>query len=143
MTLACAWSGLGRSIPIQNWNPVRPPLEQTLVWELWPSTPQLASTRSVYPSSPGRPMCTMISLRRFCVIAARIRAASASSASSQLTRSHRPLPRGPDLFIGYRIRSGSVTWLIVAGPLAQLRPREPGCSGLPSNLRTCPVWRST
>ena len=38
----------------------------------------------------------MISLRRFCVIAARIRAASASSASSQLTRSHRPLPRGPE-----------------------------------------------
>ena len=34
--------------------------------ELWPSTPQLASTRSVYPSSPGRPRCTMISLRRPC-----------------------------------------------------------------------------
>ena len=34
------------------------------------------------------------------------------------------------------MRSGSVTWLSVAGPLAQLRPREPGCSGLPSNLRT-------
>ena len=42
----------------------------------------------------------------------------------------------PDRRSGYRIRSGSVTWLIVAGPLAQLRPREPGCSGLPSNLRT-------
>ena len=29
-----------------------------------------------------------------------------------------------------------MTWLSVAGPLAQLRPREPGCSGLPSNFRT-------
>ena len=66
MTLACAWSGLGRSMPIQNWNPVRPPLEHTLVCELCPSTPQLASTRSVYPSSPGRPMCTMISFCRPC-----------------------------------------------------------------------------
>ena len=143
MTLAWAWSGLGRSMPIQNWNPVRPPLEHTLVCELCPSTPQLASTRSVYPSSPGRPRCTMISFCRRSVSAARIRAASASSASSQLIRSHRPPPRGPDRFIGYRIRSGSVTWLIVAGPLAQLRPREPGCSGLPSNLRTWPVSRST
>jgi hypothetical protein len=34
------------------------------------------------------------------------------------------------------MRSGSWIWLIVAGPLAQLRPREAGCSGLPSNLRT-------
>src|SRR6266567_2897793 len=79
MTLAWAWSGLGRSIPIQNWNPVRPPLEQTLVCELWPSTPQLASTRSVNPSSPGRPGGPMISLRRPSASAARIRAASASS----------------------------------------------------------------
>ena len=100
MTLACSWSGLGRSIPIQNWNPVRPPLEHTLVCELWPSTPQLASTRSVYPSSPGRPMCTMISLRRPSASAARIRAASVSRTSSQLTRSHPPPPRGPDRFIG-------------------------------------------
>ena len=85
----------------------------------------------------------MISFRRPCTSAARIRAASTSRASSQLTRSHPPPPRGPDRFIGYRIRSGSVTWLSVAGPLAQLRPREPGCSGFPSNLRTCPVSRST
>ena len=130
-------------MPIQNWNPVRPPDEQTLVCELCPSTPQLASTRSVKPSSPGRPMWTMISLWRPSTIAVRIRAASASSASSQLTRSQLPAPRGPARLSGYRIRSGSVTWLIVAGPLAQLRPREPGCSGLPSNLRTCQVSRST
>ncbi len=111
--------------------------------ELCPSTPQLASTRSVKPSSPGRPMWIMISFWRCSVIAARIRAARVSSASSQLIRSQPPLPRGPDLRSGYRIRSGSVTWLMVAGPLAQLRPREPGCSGLPSNLRTCPLSRST
>ena len=143
MTLALAWSGLGRSMPIQNWNPVRPPLEHTLVCELCPSTPQLASTRSVNPSSPGRPMCTMISFCRDSSSAARMRPASASSASSQLIRAHLPSPRRPARFIGYSTRSGSVTWLIVAGPLAQFRPREPGCSGLPSNLRTCPVSRST
>ena len=85
----------------------------------------------------------MISLWRFSVMAARIRAASASSASSQLIRSQPPLPRGPDRRSGYRMRSGSVTWLSVAGPFAQLRPREPGCSGFPSNLRTWPVPRST
>ena len=59
--------------------------------ELCPSTPQLASTRSVKPSSPGRPRWIMISFWRSSVIAARIRAASASSASSQLTRSQPPL----------------------------------------------------
>jgi hypothetical protein len=32
---------------------------------------------------------------------------------------------------------------MTAGPLAQLRPREPGDSGLPSNLRTCNVSLST
>ena len=130
-------------MPIQNWNPVRPPLEHTLVCELCPSTPQLATTRSVNPSSPGRPMCTMISFCRDSSSAALMRAASASRTSSQLTRSQPPLPRGPDRRSGYRMRSGSVTWLIVAGPLAQLRPRDPGCSGLPSNLRTRPVSRST
>ena len=31
-------------------------------------------------------------------------------------------------------RSGSCIWLRVAGPFAQLRPRDPGCSGLPSQL---------
>jgi hypothetical protein len=34
------------------------------------------------------------------------------------------------------MRSGSSTWLSVAGPFAQLRPREPGCAGLPSNFFT-------
>ena len=32
------------------------------------------------------------------------------------------------------MRSVSLTWLIVAGPFAQVRPREPGCTGLPSNF---------
>src|SRR5579875_3431949 len=93
MTFALAWSGLGRSMPVQNWKPARPPEEQTLVCELCPSTPQLASTRSVKPSSPGRPRCTMISFCRCSLMAARMREARASSASSQLTRSHSPLPR--------------------------------------------------
>jgi hypothetical protein len=34
MTSALAWSGLGRSIPIQYWNPARAPDEHTLVCEL-------------------------------------------------------------------------------------------------------------
>src|SRR5512145_1613315 len=32
------------------------------------------------------------------------------------------------------MRSGSVIWLIVAGPFAQLRPRDPGWAGLPSTF---------
>ena len=32
------------------------------------------------------------------------------------------------------MRSGSCTWFSVAGPFAQLRPREPGWWGLPSSL---------
>src|SRR6266568_2559326 len=32
-------------------------------------------------------------------------------------------PRFPTRFKGNKIRSGSLTWLMVAGPLAQLRPR--------------------
>ena len=58
-----------------------------------------------------------------------------SSASSHETCSHSPAPRAPVRRSGYRIRSGSSIWLIVAGPLAQLRPREPGWAGLPSTLR--------
>ncbi len=53
-------------------------------------------------------------------------------------RFHLPLPRSPSRFRGKRMRSGSWIWLSVAGPLAQFRPREPGCSGLPSNLRISP-----
>ena len=53
--------------------------------------------------------------------------------------SNRPEPRFPTLFKGYRMRSTSWTWLSVAGPLAQLRPRDPGCSGFPSNFRTSSV----
>ena len=34
------------------------------------------------------------------------------------------------------MRSGSSSWLGVTTPFAQLRPRLPGCSGLPSILRT-------
>src|SRR4029453_11913120 len=41
------------------------------------------------------------------------------------------------------MRSGSVTWLSVAGPLAQFRPRLPGCAGLPSNFWILSVRRST
>ena len=65
--------------------------------------------------------------------------AISSSAWSQLMRSHCPLPRSPTRFIGYSTRSGSSTWLMVAGPFAQLRPRLAGCSGFPSNLATSPV----
>src|SRR5699024_4514943 len=45
-------------------------------------------------------------------------------------------PRSPLRRRGYRIRSGSFSWLIVAGPLAQLRPRDPGWAGLPSSFLT-------
>jgi len=45
--------------------------------------------------------------------------------------------------LGWRTRKGSVTRLSVAGPLAQFLPREPGCSGFPSNFRTSSVSRST
>ncbi len=41
------------------------------------------------------------------------------------------------------MRSGSLTWLIVAGPLAQSRPRLAGWRGLPSNLRIVCVSLST
>src|SRR5690348_6611487 len=41
------------------------------------------------------------------------------------------------------MRSGSWIWLSVAGPLAQLRPREPGWYGFPSSLRISLVSLST
>ena len=41
------------------------------------------------------------------------------------------------------MRSGSLIWLSVAGPLAQFRPRLPGCTGLPSNLLISSVVLST
>jgi hypothetical protein len=41
------------------------------------------------------------------------------------------------------MRSGSCTWFSVAGPLAQLRPRLPGCIGLPSNFWIFSVVWST
>ncbi len=47
------------------------------------------------------------------------------SASSQLTSTNSPEPRFPFRFRGLRIRSGSWIWLIVAGPFAHVRPREP------------------
>ena len=113
------------------------------VCELWPSTPHAASVRSVKPSSPGRPTWYMTSRCRSSSMAARIRPAMSSSASSHPTGAHFPSPRSPARFSGVRIRSGSVSWVTVAGPFAQLRPRDPGCSGLPSNLRTSRVSRST
>ena len=69
ITSALAWSGLGRSMPIHSCRPARAPEEHTFVCELWPSTPQAASTRSVNPSSPGRPTWYMISLLRPSTIA--------------------------------------------------------------------------
>ena len=59
----------------------------------------------------------MISFWRPSVIAARIRAASASSASSQLIRAHRPSPRRPARFVGYyqAMSTGSATTLATAG----------------------------
>ena len=113
------------------------------VCELCPSTPHAASTRSVNPSSPGRPTWYMISRCRPSSIAVRMRAAMSVSASSHDTRTHFPSPRAPARLSGWRMRSGSTIWFSVAGPLAQLRPREPGCSGFPSNLRTWSVSRST
>ena len=130
-------------MPIQKWYPARAPEEQMLVCELWPSTPQAASIRSVKPSSPGRPTWYMICRRRPSSIAFRMRPAISSSASSHVVRSHFPSPRAPARLSGWRIRSGSVSCVTVAGPLAQFLPREPGCSGFPSNLRTSSVSRST
>ena len=72
-----------------------------------------------------------------------MRVPTSSRACSQEMRSQRPSPRSPTRFIGYRIRSGSSTWLMVAGPLAQLRPRLAGWTGLPSNFEIRPVSLST
>ena len=47
MTLAVAKSGDGRAKPIQVAKPTRAPLEQMLVWLLWPSIPQACRTRSM------------------------------------------------------------------------------------------------
>ncbi len=96
------------------------------MWLLWPSTPQAWSTRSAKPSSPGRPTWYITSSRRSSTIALRIRPPMSASASSQETSSNLPEPRSPTRRRGCRIRSGSWTWLIVAGPLAQLRPRRAG-----------------
>ena len=85
----------------------------------------------------------MTSLLRFSAIAVRMRGAMSSRASSHDTRCQRFSPRFPARLRGNRMRSGSVTWLSVAGPLAQFLPREPGCSGLPSNFFTWSVSRST
>ena len=57
------------------------------------------------------------------------------NASSHETCAQRPSPRLPTRFRGKNpIRI--VDLVMVAGPLAQLRPRDAGCCGLPSNLRT-------
>ena len=61
-----------------------------------------------------------------------------SRAASQLTSTNWPDPRGPERLSGVRIRSGSFTWLIVAGPFAHVRPRLPGWTGFPSNLAMRP-----
>src|SRR6266496_2086319 len=98
ITSAFAWSGLGRSMPVQKWYPARAPEEHTLVWELCPSTPQLASTRSVKPSSPGLPTWYMIWFGRFSAIAVLMTEEMSSSASSQLTWTHRPSPPPPRPF---------------------------------------------
>ena len=104
------------------------------MWLLCPSTPQACSTRSAKPSSPGRPTWYITSSLRSSTMALRTRPAMSATASSHETRSNFPDPRSPTRRNGWRIRSGSLTWLIVAGPLAQLRPREPGWAGLPSNF---------
>ncbi len=65
------------------------------VQNLFPSTPQASSTRSIKPSSPWRPTWYITSLRRSSWIALRIRPAMVSIASSQETRSNWALPRGP------------------------------------------------
>ena len=111
--------------------------------ELWPSDPHVSRNLSAKPSSPGRPTKYMTSLGRSALNASCICSANVSSTWSQLQRSHSPDPRGPLRRCGYRIRSGSLIWLIVAGPFAQLRPRLPGWCGLPSSLRISNVSRST
>ena len=65
------------------------------VCELWPSTPHAASSRSVNPSSPGRPTWYMTSRWRPSSIALRIRVEMSLSASSHETRTHFPSPRSP------------------------------------------------
>jgi hypothetical protein len=85
----------------------------------------------------------MTSFGRPSTSAVRMRPAMSSRASSHVTRSHCPPPRGPTRRCGYRMRSGSFTWFRVAGPLAQFRPRLPGCTGLPSNFWIFSVWGST
>src|SRR5579875_4130350 len=133
MTLAFAWSGLGRSMPVQNWKPVRPPEEHTLVWLLWPSTPHEARTRSVKPSSPGRPRWTMISFWRPSTMALRSRAAMLSSASSHVARSHLPssFPCAPQwvqdpVGVGYLVDGRR--------PLGAVAPSRPWVLGVPLEL---------
>ncbi len=62
-----------------------------------------------------------------------------SSAASQLTGSHLPSPRAPARLSGCSTRSGSSSWFGVTTPLAHVRPRLPGCTGLPSIFRTSSV----
>jgi hypothetical protein len=109
------------------------------VWLLWPSMPQAVSTRMMKWSSPGRPTWYITSSLRSSSIAARMRPPMSWRASSQVHGSNWPEPRGPVRLSGVKMRSVSLTWLIVAGPLAQVRPREPGCTGLPSNFSVLPV----
>jgi hypothetical protein len=85
----------------------------------------------------------MTSSLRFSTIARRMRPPMLSSAASQLTSTNSPDPRFPVRFRGFRIRSVSLTWLMVAGPFAHVRPRDPGCTGLPSNFVMRPVPLST
>ena len=113
------------------------------VCELWPSTPHALRTRFVYPSCPGLPTWYTTLSRAPVSNDARIFAAISSRTSSHDTLSQPPSPLFPTLFNGYRIRSVSFIWLIVAGPLAQFLPRLPGWLGLPSNRETSPVSLST
>ena len=94
-----------------------------LVCELWPSTPHAASVRSVKPSSPGRPTWYMTSPCRSSSMAARMRAAMSSSASSQPTRSHFPSPALADALEGMedpvgvgKLRDGGRPFRTVASP---------------------------
>ena len=76
----------------------------------------------------------MTSVRRFSKSALRMRPAKVAITSGHVVRSNLPDPRGPERLSGYRMRPGSWIWLIVAGPLAQFRPLDPGWYGFPSSF---------
>jgi len=96
------------------------------------STPHAWSMRSTKWSSPGRPIVVHDLL--VATLEDRAPDASADVVERGLPAHILELARAAFALPLQGFQDPLRIWLIVAGPFAHVRPREPGCTGLPSNF---------